>query len=1626
MLVSMLVIPGAALSPAPSASGNEAEHYFYDQLSAGAKKIYDAMWDMYSKGVMQDGRSSYDLTANGAADRETVRRYLNNDRTLFNDFAAAKDAFDLEHPEVWYLDSTYLCLRTADVGGGEYHAYLGPGVRDDYYVSGVKDKTDVLQKTKELDAAVAAIVNGAKNQDFGGLSESDRVVKQVKYVHDQVTKTISYRFETDCAQGNQGYIRTVYALVTHEGVCESYSRSIQLILNRLGIPCVLVHGIQNSGTPEMHMWNLVKIQGSWYAIDATWDDPVKYIKGTGQLAGHDRGLDGRENRTYFLVGAETIAQDWLPSGIVSTSGVEFKYPELALNGYAGENVHDDGTGLHVSYTSMSEMEGAPAGQYKVDFNGKGIEKAAREDGLYLLVRMYDEHQDGTEHSMDDWYYAHAALYLLDHDNASKFLYDSDAGFYLCTPTCEYVEFAMTTRPPDNFEKYSSYKEWGDHELFDSDGEPGFYHGDESDIFAKTDRLYNAESKYEAPPYVLTQTPACNTTHLAGYDYHVEVRWDDVLWHPAGADDEGPVSASKVMQDARAATIAKHADDRTAAAAADGVKVRCVTYQLDKNGNVVESKLSVIPGWDANYDRIVDSVEYHMLPDQCPKKNEPGHHCSVDQGCPFDGVDFNFKPSDQWADDSTMYQFSVVGAVGSRSFRVPNAFDINVVCFGLCPGCYRSQGIDWNLWGMPTLLDNPDDLDLDEVVMQGVDGHTETLKDLQDRMKVDDLNGRITLVVEPIGEGQGDREKYNEVTKALEQMQNQTGLDPDSILESSMYEITFTKLCQMIMLETGQSLRMQVGFPPGFDADSPVVFKAYHFTRDDAGNIISVEEIPVAVTPYGLVILCDSFSPFELVAVDPAGVEQQSGKTVVVSSGEGGSITRADGGDTAGANGMITLKQGQSAKLFVRADSGHLVESVSFDGHEIPVDPSDHSVTISYSDIANQSGIINASFIAASVRQADENKGLTPVIPEKAVTTSSALPQSYQKTLVVGPDADYHGGTADFSTIQQAIDYIYGSTDRTGYTIVVEEGRYGAFTVPSGVDDLVISGSGRLDTTVDLSGSRTGGESILVRANDVTLENLSILTRDDGIYAYGDGLAVEDCEFIGTGWGNAIVLDDYTTVFSVSGSEFSDYEVGISQEDASVATRNISIRNNVFSDCEQAVDLVTNCTSAAGSVTFSNNTVSGSSGYPSEVYLVNVGGYSRANISVSGNWFENTAVVLAGFDSGLMENSRNQFDRDSVFVEAEPNGDDTFTAIFEPPVSGVGEWVMSPYAQAPENLNGYWGYYDFLSYVSDLISYANRRDGRIVFEDLDREDLVEVSRWMMENVYFVEDSSGQFNPLPGSGSETGRYAVNTQTDGHGVLTAIPSTASAGQTVTVTATPYEGYVLSTLTAITSGGRTVQLTQGVNGAYTFLMPDDRVTVAAAFRAVTGTQIPLPFLDVPANAWYANAVGYMYRNGYIAGLSATTFGPAQQTTRAQLVAMLYKIAGSPSFTGLRTFRDVSQGAWYYSAVSWAAENGIVTGFEDGTFRPDTPVTRQELAAILHARAQGNSALSGYPAVADLTKYRDYASIPAWSMPHMQWACAVGIIGGTADGYLNPTSGASRAEVAQILMNYLNLTTGR
>ena len=180
-------------------------------------------------------------------------------------------------------------------------------------------------------------------------------------------------------------------------------------------------------------------------------------------------------------------------------------------------------------------------------------------------------------------------------------------------------------------------------------------------------------------------------------------------------------------------------------------------------------------------------------------------------------------------------------------------------------------------------------------------------------------------------------------------------------------------------------------------------------------------------------------------------------------------------------------------------------------------------------------------------------------------------------------------------------------------------------------------------------------------------------------------------------------------------------------------------------------------------------------------------------------------------------------------------------------------------------------------------------------------------------------------------------------------------------------------------------------------------------AFAAVEDTG----FADVTADAWYADAVAYVQDNGLMSGTGDALFSPDAGMTRAMLATVLYRAAGSPTVSGADSFTDTAADIWYSDAVVWASAQGLVNGYGDGTFGTNNPVSREQIAAILWRYA-------GSPDVQPGPAFADEDEISGYAMQAVDWAQGAGIINGRENNRFVPDGSATRAEVAAILMRYL------
>lgn len=285
---------------------------------------------------------------------------------------------------------------------------------------------------------------------------------------------------------------------------------------------------------------------------------------------------------------------------------------------------------------------------------------------------------------------------------------------------------------------------------------------------------------------------------------------------------------------------------------------------------------------------------------------------------------------------------------------------------------------------------------------------------------------------------------------------------------------------------------------------------------------------------------------------------------------------------------------------------------------------------------------------------------------------------------------------------------------------------------------------------------------------------------------------------------------------------------------------------------------------------------------------------------------------------------------------------------------------------------------------------------------------------------------EFNPVTGQVYKepeyTGKFSheIFTTVGDNGAID-VDRYATEGDKVTITVSPDEAYMLDKMT-LTSGGKDVEVTDNGDGTYTFTMPSGDVKIEVTFAEDPNwepepEEPAMPFVDVNENDWFYDVVLYAYENGLMTGTSADTFAPNQTTTRGMIVSMLARLEGVTSAEDAG-FADVAENDWYATAVNWAASVGVVNGYEDNTFRPNAPITREQMAAILYNYAD----YKGYDvsARADLSDYADAADVSSWAEDVLSWANAEGLINGMTATTIDPQGATTRAQTAAMFERFL------
>ena len=284
--------------------------YFYNQLDEPSKTIYKALES--NKENMKSGTYRIDFG-------DTFSDILNSENgqdELGDYYQSAIEAYTYDNPDVFYLSPNKMYLNvetTTSASNITYNVYINCGNENNYFADEFTSQEQVENAIEKVEYVKDILLGKRTGDDY----------EDIKMVHDYLVDNIEY--DTSISADN---IYDVYgALVNRVAVCEGYARSFKYILDEMGIPCVLVigTGTNSRGEIERHAWNYVELQGNWYAVDCTWDDPI--IVGSGSVSKSSK-------YKYFLKGSSEFYSDHTPSGQFTPGGKEFSYPTLSTNSFS--------------------------------------------------------------------------------------------------------------------------------------------------------------------------------------------------------------------------------------------------------------------------------------------------------------------------------------------------------------------------------------------------------------------------------------------------------------------------------------------------------------------------------------------------------------------------------------------------------------------------------------------------------------------------------------------------------------------------------------------------------------------------------------------------------------------------------------------------------------------------------------------------------------------------------------------------------------------------------------------------------------------------------------------------------------------------------------------------------------------------------------------------------------------------------------------------------------------------------------------------------------------------------------------------------------------------------------------
>ncbi len=940
--------------------------YYYDNLTDAegkqytlAKEFYGVFDKMNNDGDFKDGVVQYDLK-DVVSSAEIASWVRDGDLTVPKAFGAARDSYYYDHPELFYIDIYKLTLSAGRIDN-DYVAYIDCGREANCYIDGGFSSQAEVEKAitaynAKINEVEAYVKEEAAKDTYGTAEEVLYAQFANSYIATHTVYDDDAYYSAD--KSEFPYMYNAYgALVEGKSVCYGYTFAYKAVLDKLGVPCIIVGGtsiyVGTDGTSsvengEGHAWNYVwyansataepeeqaiatfsdKADGSWYAFDVTWNG-------------------SRVNKsTYTNMAAFAASQNHLPDPVISTSNYEMPYPSLAVRNYGTTRISG---GIMVTqewvnenYDDALSKDDAIALYESVSVNDKGAVRLYEEDGLRLIYRQAhyasENEVEGIEAGQLIWSYWND-MYAVIKEGAMETLFE-DSGNQTKAYHNTYVlytQYAVVKdiEPDMNWYEVQRIKSLYNPENIDI-GEYAVY---------ATEVLENkAYMSYVAAPYVVKSSLDLTRTQMI-YD-----------WMAA--------PNSSIMADKYAFEIVVTYDEPLHAI--DPEKPMSVRYTTKYELSNLSKYAMFVPYEDGNLVKL----------------SEDGYT-----------LRFKFKPSLMYEHNRLMYSFYFEN-IGSNQIRykadgvttfisnkAPNAVHY---CFSrwvmACPLILGGGRLWVDCCAFPQLVS---DTNLAETQFEDENGNLFTTNASQ-----------MMLVVESV-----DEKTENAMLDGIGNIEN-SDVTREDVKKSETYDIDLQTCGRYSKIPDGSHVKISLGFPEGYGPeDEGVVFKVYH-RKHVQGDEYIIEEIPCVVTKLGIVATVKSFSPYMVAAVDAA--KASSDKYIYATvDGRGGKLSLED-------DEVKTVKEGETVSFAITPDDGYQLYRVTLNDEDITSKVVNGTLTFTYAELDSNSAV-EIQYIADAAAQRYESIGA--VVPVKVYVAVEDQPQRPTATAPAKP-SDYANPGSD--------------------------------------------------------------------------------------------------------------------------------------------------------------------------------------------------------------------------------------------------------------------------------------------------------------------------------------------------------------------------------------------------------------------------------------------------------------------------------------------------------------------------------------------------------------------------------------------------------------------------------------